>query len=147
MYAIVPSGSGKSVRKLWRDSYPWQWPLPAERRRDDKFGRWVERDLGSTGYQHVRVVPGLLTGQEWFLLGHPLPMIPDRPRPAGLPDARQAPALGFQLVGLYPHQYIDQVRDLEPPGPHTLDDKQRTPGRNPRWIPRGRAQPSPAGGS
>ena len=103
----------RSVReKTVRDSDPRQWPLPADRRRDDKSGRWVERDLGSTGHQHVRVVPGPLTGQERFLLGHPLPMIPDRQRPAGLPDARQAPALGFQLVGLYPHQYIDQVRDL-----------------------------------
>ena len=38
-------------------------------------------------------------------------MVPDRPRPAGLPDARQAPPLGFVLVGLHPHQHADQIRD------------------------------------
>jgi hypothetical protein len=58
---------------------PWPWPLSTERRRDDKFGRSIEGDLGSTGHQHVRVVPGPLTGQEWSLLSHPLSMILDRP--------------------------------------------------------------------
>ena len=109
---------------------PWQWPLPTERRRDDQFGRSIEGDLGSTGHQHVRVVPGPLTGQEWFLLSHPLSMILDRPRPAGLPDTRQVPVLGFQLVSLYSHQRVDQVRGLGPPGPDALDDQQWTPGRN-----------------
>ena len=91
---------------------PWQWPLPTERRRDDQFGRSIEGDLGSTGHQHVRVVPGPLTGQEWFLLSHPLSMIPDRPWPAGLPDTPQVPVLGFQLVSLYPAEAGVPPRDV-----------------------------------
>jgi hypothetical protein len=74
---------------------------------------------GSKEYQPQAnlCVPRLLTGQERILLGHPFPMVPDRPRPAGLPDAGQAPPLGFVLVGLHPHQHADQVRDLRSPGP------------------------------
>ena len=113
-----------------RDPCPWQRPLPGERRRHDKFKGPVERDLRSTSHQQVCALPRPLTRQERVFLGHPTPMVPDRPRPARLPDARQAPPLGFVLAGLHPHHGADQLRDLRPPGPHALDNQNRAPGRN-----------------
>jgi len=109
------SGTVRSVRrKTVRDPCPWQRPLPGERRRHDKFKGPVERDLRSTSHQQVRVLPRPLTGQERAFFGHPPAMVPDRPRPAGLPGAGQASPLGFLLVGLYPHQRVDQTGDPRP---------------------------------
>ena len=46
---------------------------------------------------------------------------------AARPQARRA---SLPLVGLHPDQGVDQVPDLPPPGPVTLDDQQRAAGGN-----------------
>jgi len=47
-------------------------------------------------------------------------------RPTRLPDAGQAAALGFLLVGLDPDRSVDKVSAFATGRPDALDDQQRT---------------------
>jgi hypothetical protein len=105
-------------------------------------------DLGSAGTKvpGTRASPPICTFTKRLKVASDFAMVPDRPRPAGLPDPGQAPPLGFLPAGLHPYQRADQVGDVGPPGSHALDDEHRAPGPNLGWIPGG-ARPSPAGES
>jgi len=78
--------------------------------------------------------PRLLVSEERILLGHPLMQVPHGRRCSWSPDPCEAPALGFPLIGLHPHQRIDQVRGFAAPGTNlSMMSRDSWPER--QWIP------------
>jgi hypothetical protein len=92
--------------------------------REDELGSGIEGDLRGAADDEVGMFPGPLAGHERHLLGHPVAVVPRGQRPAWLPHAGQAAALGFPLVGLDPDRCVDKAGGFAAGRPDALDDEQ-----------------------
>src|ERR1700733_5791053 len=104
------------------------WSCPGRRRCDDELGNGIEGDLRGAADNEVSTFPGPLAGHERYLLGHPVAVVPRGQRPAWLPHASQAAALGLPLIGLDPDSRVRKAGGFAASRPDALNDEQGAAG-------------------